>query len=206
MTSKRLVNRSVQPEMWRLFVAVSLPELVRQWLTMLQHDLKQYSLPVRWVDSANIHLTLTFLGETAHNKVQVIEDALITAGQGHQSMQLQVAGLGVFPRLSNPRVLWAGLKGDIFVLAALKKAVDNVLSELDLGIEIDKRRSFRPHLTLGRFRHKIAPQKLVDAIRLLGQKLPVPFEVDRFHLYKSTLRPQGAVYTKLTTVMLGHLN
>lgn len=183
-------------------MAVPLSEPVRQWLTLLQHDLKQYALPVRWVAPANIHLTLSFLGDTAPNKVQSIEDALATAGQGHRPMQLQAAGLGVFPRLNNPRVLWAGLKGDIFALAALKKMVDIVLSELGLGLEIDAQRSFRPHLTLGRFRHKIASQKLADAIRESGQKQPIPFEVDRFHLFKSMLKPQGAVYTKLKTVIL----
>ena len=192
----------MQHEMWRLFVAISLPEPVRQWLTALQQDLKQHDLPVRWVAPANIHLTLTFLGDTAPNKVQAIEDAMITAGQGHRPMQLQVAGLGVFPRQNNPRVLWAGFKGDIFALAALKEAVDNTLGELGFGFEINEQRSFRPHLTLGRFQHKIASQKWVDVIRELGKKEPISFEVDRFHLFKSTLKPQGAVYTKLTTVIL----
>lgn len=183
-------------------MAVSLPELVYQWLTALQQDLKKHALPIRWMAPANIHLTLTFLGDTAPNRLQAIEEALITTSQGHRPMQLQAAGLGVFPRLNNPRVLWAGLKGDIYALAALKKAVDNVLSELDLGLKIDGRRSFRPHLTLGRFRHKIASQKLVDVIRELGKKQPISFNVDRVHLFNSTLRPQGAVYTQLATVIL----
>lgn len=202
MTSKRLANRSVPHQMWRLFVAVSLPEPVREWLTELQQDLKQHDMPVRWVASANIHLTLTFLGDTAPHKVQSIEEALVTAVLGCRLMELQAAGLGVFPSLNNPRVLWAGLKGDIYALAALKKAVDFALSELGLDLEIDVGRSFRPHLTLGRFRPKIAPKKLVDVIRELGQKQPISFQVDRFHLFKSTLKPQGAVYTSLRTVIL----
>lgn len=188
--------------MWRLFVAVSLSEPVRQWLTALQQDLKQHTLPVRWVAPANIHLTLTFLGDTDSRQVQSIGEVLVTTGQGVRSMQLQANGLGVFPRLNNARVLWAGLKGDVFALAMLKKAIDSGLKGLDLGFETNEQRSFRPHLTLGRFRHKIATQKLADVIRVLGQQQPVSFEVDRFHLFKSTLKPQGAVYTKLKTVMM----
>lgn len=202
MTSKRLANRSVHPQTWRLFVAVSLSDPIRQWLRELQHELRQHDLPMRWVVPDNIHLTLIFLGNTAPHKIQPVKDALVKAGKGHRPMQLQAAGLGVFPRLSNPRVLWAGLKGDIFALATLRKAIDNGLNRLDLGLGENERRSFRPHLTLGRFRHKVAPQKLADVIRVLGQRQSVSFEVDRFHLLKSTLRPQAAIYTQLKTVIL----
>jgi len=199
MTSKPLGNRSVQVKTCRLFIAVALPEAVRQLLTALQRELRHHDLPVRWVAPDNVHLTITFLGDTAPQKVEAIAAAMHTAANGHRPMRLEVAGCGVFPRLNHPRVLWVGLKGDIISLTDLKKALDGALAESDAGFEKKDRRVFRPHLTVGRFRHKVAPQKTVAAFEVIGQKGPLPFEVDRFHLFKSTLKPQGAVYTRLKT-------
>ncbi len=164
--------------------------------------MKPLALPVRWVAPDNIHLTLTFLGDTAPQKVDFIAAAMVTAAEDYRPIQLEAAGGGVFPRLNNPRVLWVGLKGEVTVLATLKDTLDRALSECDVGVETDERRVFRPHLTLGRFRHKIAPQKVAEALGVMGQKPPIAFEVDRLHLFRSRLKPQGAVYTRLKTVSL----
>lgn len=188
--------------MLRLFVGVTLPEAVRHALAELQQEMKPYTLPVKWVKPANVHLTLTFLGDTAIEKVDPIGAAMISATKGHSTIQLEAAGCGVFPRLNNPRVLWVGLKGEVVLIAEMKKALDTALAKSDVGDERKGQRAFRPHLTLGRFRHKIAPQKVAEALRVMAQKPPIPFKVGRLHLFQSTLKPQGAIYTRLRTVNL----
>ena len=149
---------------------------------------------VRWVRPEHMHLTLQFLGDVPQARVDGLRGALRALDAG-SALELAISGLGTFPPRGRPRVVWAGLRGDLGPLGELAAAIGRALVPLGQRIE---RRAFRPHLTLGRVRGPRGLDRLVDAIAELAPRLEVPIATVRsFRLYRSTLQPSGAVHEVL---------
>ncbi len=187
----------------RTFVALELPRTVRAALGELQEGLRRHRLAVRWVRPDGIHLTLKFLGDTPEAAVAPIADALAAAVGGAAPMSLGVAGVGVFPGITRPRVLWAGLSGDTPGLMALQRAVEDRLAGLGIARET---RAFKAHLTLGRAKGPIAAARLAEALQSFSAFRADGFVADAVTFFKSDLQPSGAVYTPLRRMALtgGH--
>jgi 2'-5' RNA ligase len=191
--------------MWRLFIAIELPQSVITRLSELQADLKRETPPdtVRWVNPTGIHLTLKFLGDTPVTQRAVIEAALAQAASGHAPFMLAAGGLGCFPNCRRPRVVWAGIRESLDALAALQWAVEQFVAPLGYPTED---RPFSPHLTLGRIQRDARPgdvQKLGERVVGTPSTEPERWQVERITLIRSELKPAGAVYTPLFHAALG---
>ncbi len=185
-------------ETFRAFIAVDLPETVRVFLAELQETIKSYEVPVKWVRPQNIHLTLKFLGDTDTAQTARIVAAMTLAAKDCPGVSLTAKDIGVFPDLKRPRVVWAGVNGQLEILKNLQRTLDEHLA--DLGFPKD-RRTFSAHLTMGRVKGKIVSARMKAAIDGLKGSESEPFEVDRIVLFKSELRPTGAVYTQVHQVL-----
>lgn len=167
----------------RLFVAIDLPESLRQQLAGLC-----FGLPgAHWVAAEQMHLTLRFIGEVDGAMFRDIREAL--AGVRSASFALQVQGLGCFPPRQSPRVLWAGVaKNDALWL--LRNRVEGAL--VRCGLEPEGRK-FAPHLTLARLRD--TPLSRLTNF-LAGNALFAAdvCQVTEFHLYSSQLTAKGAMH------------
>lgn len=183
----------------RTFIAVKLPEAVRAAIGGIQAQLAAYGFSVRWVKTANIHLTLKFLGEVDEGMVDGISAVLTEAVHGFAPLRLAAADVGVFPNLKRARVIWVGVTGQVSELTALQRSIAKRLSSI--GYPPD-RRPFTGHLTLGRVKGMIATPRLTTAMVALRDFASETFVVDRVILFKSDLRPAGAVYTELQQVAL----
>jgi len=187
----------------RSFVAVSLPDAVRQALLEIQDHWKTYGFPVRWVRGEGIHLTLKFLGEIDVADVETTVCAMRRAAERHAPFRLRAEGVGVFPAVRNARVLWVGIGGgDRERLLALQASLDQSLA--DDGFPRDRRR-FSGHLTLGRAKGKLSASALTQALSHWQTFRTEPFRVSEITLYSSRLLPGGAVYRPLERVGLKQL-
>ena len=184
-------------ETFRAFIAVDLPETVRGFLAEIQEALKLHGMPIKWVRPQNIHLTLKFLGDTNTAKTARILTAMTSAANDCPGVSLTAKDIGVFPDLNRPRVIWAGVNGQLEVLIKVQRILDEHLA--DLGFPRD-RRNFSAHLTLGRVKGKIIADRMKAAIDGLKGVESEPFEVDRIILFKSELRSTGAIYTPVHQV------
>ena len=192
-------------EMLRVFIAFELPSPIVQNLETLTRELKQDGLKLRWVKPNNIHLTLKFLGEVPQQDIAAIEAAMsrVSGVAAPSALRFALQGMGVFPNMRRPRVLWVGIGGDLEALDRLFKAVDAHLADAGFAAE---QRAFKPHLTLARIpdREKSwgSPHQLLQAIENRGKFVSDPFECRQLTLFKSDLRPTGAQYTVLSKVNL----
>jgi RNA 2',3'-cyclic 3'-phosphodiesterase len=177
----------------RTFIAVPLPEDVRAGLNEIQAKLREFRADVRWTAIPSIHLTLKFLGEIDPATLPGLARGLREATRADAPFELALHNLGGFPDLRRPRVLWCGLSGDLEILASLQRAVESACTTAGLAAED---RAFQPHLTLGRVQGKSNLQPLLDYITISGISVHT-FRVREYALYRSTLRPHGAVYTVL---------
>ena len=184
-------------ETFRAFIAIDLPEGVKSFLSEAQQALKLHRFRVKWVRPQNIHLTLKFLGNTATADTDKILAAMTQAAKDCPVVSLAAKGIGVFPNANRPRVIWAGLKGQVEILANLQQTLDAHLADAGFPAET---RPFKSHLTLGRVKGNIAPARMKAAIDELEKFESEPFEINQVVLFKSDLRPAGAVYTKVVRV------
>jgi 2'-5' RNA ligase len=180
--------------MIRSFIAIDLPEATRQGLAAVQEHLKQSGAGVRWVKPGSIHLTLKFLGNIHPAQVEDIARAVAQTVGDEPPIALGAAGLGAFPSRRKPRVIWIGMEGEVQRLTRIQSRVENALEPLGF---VREKKPFRPHLTIGRVKDRRRLQSLIDAMAEL--KIPEfdSFDVTEIILYKSDLRPTGAIYTKL---------
>jgi RNA 2',3'-cyclic 3'-phosphodiesterase len=182
----------------RTFIAIPLPEECRAMLAQMQQNLRIYKADVRWVAVPSMHLTLKFLGEADPEIIPGLNTMLTESAKSERRFELKLHGLGCFPNGRNPRVIWCGIDGETDSLMRLQHIVESACEKLGFAPED---RSFRPHLTLGRVQGRKKMQLLMDRI-VAGSDLTCSFQADRLHIYKSSLKPQGAEYTVLNTIVL----
>jgi len=179
----------------RTFIAVTLAESVVEEIAKIRALLQQARGDLRWTRMEGLHLTLKFLGDIHHNQVEPVLGALQEVVSTHPPLRVLAQGLGVFPNLKRPRVLWVGLKGE--GLAEMKEAIETVLMSLDFPPED---REFTPHLTLGRVRSLRGWEDVLAIVKEHANTLFGESEINRVTLYQSNLRPEGAVYTSLGSI------
>ncbi|MBN2297831.1 MAG: RNA 2',3'-cyclic phosphodiesterase [Deltaproteobacteria bacterium] len=180
--------------MIRTFIALPISDDLKNVLGEAITALRNRNSSVKWVRAENIHLTIKFLGDIAEDLVKPISIELDRTVEQYKEVDLRVSGLGVFPGMRRPRVVWAGLEGDTQDLVNMALSVDEMCA--GFGIRRDKR-PFSPHITLGRL--KIP--SMVDLDIHLKEK---GYRAKEVVFYRSELLPQGARYTILHTSNLGH--
>lgn len=178
----------------RSFLAVELPEELRSSLRKILEELRQCGADVRWVRPEAVHLTLKFLGEIRPEQAEEIRPAVQEVAGRYGPFKMVARGLGCFPRLEKPRVVWVGLEGEKWKLEALQRDVESALMQLGFPKE---ERPFKPHLTLGRVRSPKARMGLVQKLRTQDGLQVGEFIVESVILFKSELLPSGARYTRL---------
>jgi RNA 2',3'-cyclic 3'-phosphodiesterase len=191
------------PDLIRAFIAVVLPEFLTDFVFEVQHRLKAQGLRIAWVPPGNVHLTMKFLGDIDPVDIDPIDAAMTESAQRIVPLTLSASGLGVFPDLRRPRVVWLGIGGDMPQLIAFQKDLDANLVAVGSGRFKPEKRSFKGHVTLGRIKARMDSNLLVKALRETGRVESQAFRVDAIHLIQSRLTPSGSVYTLLRSVVLG---
>ena len=183
----------------RAFVALEPPSVIKEAAAAIQRELMQSQAPVGWVRLEGMHLTLKFLGEISPSRLPEIEKALGSAAEGTGSVKITVRGLGVFPNPRNPRVVWLGIEPEDDRLSQLQERIDRVLAPLGFPPE---NREFRPRLTLGRVKSYRGLDDLMKVVAVHQNVLAGDCVLDQLHLIQSELKPGGAVYATLWSVLL----
>ncbi|MGI6035755.1 MAG: RNA 2',3'-cyclic phosphodiesterase [Limnochordia bacterium] len=178
----------------RAFVAVELdPKLAPRVVAVQEQLARDGWRRVKWVKAHNLHFTLKFLGEVPVDNLEQIVGSIGRGLRGFSKFGVELTGIGAFPSVSRPRVVWIGVgqgKEELCTLA-----------ELVRGEFPPEKQPFRPHLTIGRVKDVTAIPALEGRADLkLGR-----FTVERVSLIQSTLTRSGPIYTCLQDFPLaGH--
>ncbi len=188
----------------RVFVAVGLSATAREQLVDAANRIRR-EIPhgIQWANPEGMHLTLKFLGNISSTGVVALLNRLKATTAEAVPFSLQLAGLGMFPTRRKPRVLWAGVGGDLGELSQLQQAIESAINELGYPPE---QRPFRPHITLGRPRRSVGDSQLSRigvVVSALASPAPVAWRVQSVDVMQSELHPTGARYTVLGSARLG---
>jgi 2'-5' RNA ligase len=184
----------------RAFIAVNLAPVTIEEIAKVQSALRATKGDIRWTRAEGWHLTLKFLGDIAQDQVTPIVEALRKAFHMQPPVRTIAQGLGAFPNLKRPRVVWAGLSSD--GLNVLSEKSETALTSLNFPPED---REFIPHLTLGRVRSLRGWEQVLAIVKANEQTYFGESVIDHVTLYQSNLHPDGAVYYPLGSIALPSL-
>jgi RNA 2',3'-cyclic 3'-phosphodiesterase len=182
------------PETTRAFIAIELNEGMHSKLASLQSVLKKSNADVKWTAPESIHLTLKFLGNIDSQKIKEIEKILNEISGEITPFILTLKGIGAFPDLDYPRVIWVGAESGVPQSKQLSKTIEEKLEKIGFPRE---GREFHPHITLGRvksFKNKDNLKEMIEAAKFEAKSA---VGVNHLTLFKSRLSREGSVYTPL---------
>ncbi len=180
----------------RLFFCVDLEERAKERLGRMIQELKVRCGQGKWVPPQNLHLTLRFLGEVDEGKVGELRELAHRVAARFAPFHMRLGSLGAFPAPGRARVIWLGALegGEEFV--RLATAMEEEVRKLGFKPETKEP---KPHVTLARFKR---PRDLGGSLQGVKPE-PLSIEVREITLMRSTLRPEGPIYTPLFRVPLG---
>ncbi|RLE66906.1 MAG: RNA 2',3'-cyclic phosphodiesterase [Thermoprotei archaeon] len=177
----------------RCFIAIDIEDPnVIQNILRVQQALSSLGKQLKLVEKENIHLTLRFLGEIPSTLVDDVVNALSRVD--FSPFRITLHGIGAFPRLSRPNVIWVGVVEGVNELKELASKINLVLKKLGFPPP-DK--PFSPHITIARIKRRPDINTLVDIVNTFINDTYGSILVDNFRLKKSTLTPKGPIYTTL---------
>lgn len=150
---------------------------------------------VKAVEKENLHITLKFLGEIEKDLIDKIYDEIKELSEWSQ-FRIFLKGIGAFPSLKNPRVIWVGVENED-VLYKINDFIENRISKFGF-----KREDFKPHLTIARIKN---PRAKIHVIKLVEKYINEFFGeeyVKEIKIKKSTLTPKGPIYEDLKIIKL----
>lgn len=196
---------TAEKERLRLFIAVDVDiQSIRHIqesssLLNLLDELRRCGNNLRVVRPCNLHITLKFLGDTSAALLPIICRAIEESTAGTSVFVIRLSGMGAFPSMNSVRVVWVGVDG-AEPMSAISLNLDKSLAKIGVKPEV---RPFSPHLTVARAAGghgaMSAVRDIIDknAHRYFGEII-----VDKIHLKKSTLAPNGPLYDTIYTVTL----
>jgi 2'-5' RNA ligase len=182
----------------RTFIAINLDQEIKRSLSQFVSELKARSPErrgIKWVRPEGMHLTLKFLGEINEEKVPWIERVLKRISEKYEPFPLRVKGTGYFPPKSKtPRVLWVAVEE----VESLKRLQSDMEEEMEtLGFP-KERRTFHPHLTLGRVKTSSDIKETLQFFEKHRDKNFGEMEAQKITFFRSVLKPSGAEYSVLS--------
>jgi 2'-5' RNA ligase len=187
----------------RAFIAIEIPSEIQAAIARHTAPL-QAALDdsmVRWVPTHNLHLTLKFLGDVSPANLELLTQMLTVEASQQGAFEMGFSGIGAFPDARRPRVLWIGIQAPA-ELEALSHGIEAACARLGYPGE---KRPFSPHLTIGRVKQNIQGARL-QSIRAALESTRIDHlgtaHITDVRLFKSELKPTGAVYTQLFSAPL----
>jgi 2'-5' RNA ligase len=181
----------------RSFVAVLLDEGLRERVAAVGERLRPLVRAVAWVPPRNLHVTLQFLGGQSEERLQEAEAALAEAAAESAPVDVTFHGIGAFPGLERPRILWVGLAQGALDVRRLQARVAAALAARGFPRE---ERPWHPHLTIGRvfderrWRREAGPE-LQSALARAAATTFGTMRIAEVALMRSDLSRAGARYT-----------
>ena len=190
--------------MTRAFIAICLDEPTRTAVAAEIERLRPLSRAVAWVPPQNLHLTLKFLGNLSDGRLADVLLGIEEVASGRVPFSLALHGVGAFPGMEHPRILWVGVAEGALEVRAFQSEVEAALGRRMFAPES---RPWHPHLTIGRvfdprrWRRDASPA-LRESIAHAATMRFGALAVSRITLMRSELSPSGARYTELHSVSL----
>lgn len=194
----------------RLFLSISPPPETIAQLVTEQSSLRSRlfdrfgdELAIRWTKPSQFHITFIFLGNLFLHQTDRIRDEVKTTIAANRTLPtMELSGLGCFPRIRSPRVLWIGVRQN----SQLEKLQTALMERLTPHLALDDRDLFSPHITLGRIKAKGVPRDFAEFITELSRSQSSPvasWTAKSVSLMQSVNGADGVEYSSIAEFVIG---
>jgi 2'-5' RNA ligase len=189
----------IMAESVRAFLSVDIDDdALLSRIAHIQGRLDRDAAKMKLVERENIHYTWRFFGDTPVAKLEQIREEL--GALSFKPFTIEVAGVGAFPNIRRPRVIWVGATQNADKMVNLKKATDELLG--NVGYPVEKKR-FTPHATIARVRFIRDRDRMLNNLESLTSESIGMMTVEGIRMTKSTLTSSGPIYETLWGIELG---
>ncbi|MBI4834153.1 MAG: RNA 2',3'-cyclic phosphodiesterase [Planctomycetes bacterium] len=185
----------------RLFIAIPVEEALKEKLITIQNEISQTQAHVKLVEPENIHLTVRFLGEVSSEQSAVVSSIIKKVASGYKRFEMDLKGIGAFPSINNPRILWVGCHE-----AAGENKLVRIYQDIEKSLLENKfapnDKPFSAHITLGRVK---SPNNNEMLTRLLSKRAEFSAGkqfVKEIILFQSQLNTDGPGYSVVESASL----
>ena len=176
----------------RVFLALDLDQTIKDQLIRLQNRLDKIGADVRWVESEHVHLTMKFLGEISDQMAVDVCRLCQNVSVEFEPFGFEVRSAGCFANHGLPRVIWVGVEDPSGCVRRLHERIEKTLGPLGLRRE---RRTFKPHVTLGRVRSaRNAIELRAEVVKNDNFEAGIA-RASEITIYSSQLGPEGPIHT-----------
>jgi len=177
----------------RCFVSVDIEDQgLLDALGEAQRGLENTGADLKCVERENIHITMRFLGDVREGLVGELQRLI--SGMEFEPFRVELRGLGAFPRLSRPRVVWVGISDGVEELKGIFRRLEPEL--VGMGFRPEGR-GFSPHITVARVRSGRNRERLVEEVTTHADEVFGEMEFEHIRLKKSVLTPRGPIYSTI---------
>jgi 2'-5' RNA ligase len=198
MTGKSLT------EPFRLFIAIPVPDAVRDEMIRVQRELQPLAPPgaVRWTKPERFHLTLRFLGDVPSDRSGALQESVRAVCSSAPPLHLCARGVGFFPSARSPRVVWVGVNDDENRLVDLQKQIEGAVHPFTTEPGGER---FAGHVTLGRLKrfNRLRINELTTCVEAIKKRMFGEWLAREIEIVRSELSATGSRYTPLATIRLG---
>ena len=184
----------------RTFIAIPIDRSQSRLTMDLVDQLSELGYGYKWSSEENLHVTLNFLGDVPETELNSVCKTVKSCVEAFDSFEMSIGGIGAFPSLEKPRIVWAGIQSGSEAMCEIQESIAAGLQSIGYPREA---RPFRPHLTLGRIRRNSRPDsKLGEELVLLDGFDAGSTQVHQVIVYSSFLDRSGPVYTPISRIDL----
>ncbi len=175
----------------RAFLGIGITAEAQAALSALQDAFNMKDQALRWVKPAQMHITLKFLGEITETQKNSLSDCIRSIAGTQTCFDAKLDGLGGFPSISNPKVLWVGIGQGAREVSALALAIER--TSVSFGFKPEEK-DFHPHVTLARIESSLIGRKVGEKAKNILLAQPPTWQVAGVNFYRSTLGAGGSRY------------
>lgn len=180
----------------RSFIAIDIEEKdIIEKIIKIERILRETGAALKLVEPENLHITIKFLGEISEKEIPLIRNILEKHAKLFNPFEIILEGIGAFPSISHPRVIWVGISENKDKLTSLANKISTDLEKAGFRRE---ERAFHPHITIARVKRQNS--RLKKEIMQYRNSIFGRMIVSNIRLKKSTLTPQGPIYTTIFEV------
>lgn len=175
---------------FRAFLAVDLFPKIKEAIHHIQNDLRTANGDIKWIDPAQAHLTLKFLGDINPKQAEIIQRALEPL-KNFNPIKFNLTHLGTFPKGQQARIIWVEVSDEEKGIEKLTKWINQ---ELGISGFAKEPRPYNPHITLGRLRSSKNIESLIEKVNNYPLRSEITQTAHEVTLYKSILSQTGPSY------------
>jgi 2'-5' RNA ligase len=180
----------------RVFAGLPLPPEIITGLKKASDVLKSGYRGVRTVKPEGLHITLFFFGELDDAKVAELIGLMDESVLAINKIKASFGGVGQFPKNGNPRVIYINIEKGRQEIVSFYETYLNLIGSIGYS-NPDKNEEYIPHITLARNQRERIERGFLSSL----PRVTEDFSIDRCVLFQSVLKPTGAEYSPLKTVM-----